>query len=136
MRKTKSTFKLIRETCGLTHADIAREFNVTERTVRRWEDPKATQNNIPDEVWSSMTELYETFMNDAEYYAYKVIHKCHEEDRTEALVVYYRSQLELDAVQAEFAPGRPLGYANALSRQVCAILWQNDIDVFATYKAD
>ena len=37
---TKATLKAMREMCGLTQQDVARELGVTDRSVRRWENPE------------------------------------------------------------------------------------------------
>lgn len=131
MLKTKANIRRIRETMGLTQEDIAEMYGVQLRSARRWEDPKATSNNMPDAVWENLVQLYEKFWDEADWASQKLLEMGEANDSGEIVVIYYRRQSDLDEVQGD--RGRLVGYVNALTRQASFLCEFAGIDVTARY---
>lgn len=127
----KATFRAVREECGLSQQDVADEFNVDVRSVKRWE--KGDSGNMPPEdvcAWllSQRESLYAT----AEIMAEKAVELAKRTGESFVAVRYYRTQDELDAYR--FGKGLaslPLGYVNATSR--IAAIYIEDEDYHVEY---
>ena len=123
MRKTKATARALREWCGMTQLDLADEFGVDVKTVKRWENP-AHASKYPDEVFAWLEEARSDMVSRAVGLAQGIA-----ADKPARVVLpYYRTQEELDAVQLPVGQDQPVGYFNATARMVADALIALGID--------
>lgn len=128
MRKTKATARALRESVGMTQLELAAEFDVEVRTVKRWENP-AHPSNYPDEVFAWLEEARSDMVSRAVGLAQGIA-----ADKPERVVLpYYRTQDDLDAVQLPLGQDQPVGYFNATVRLVCDALLAFEIDACFGY---
>lgn len=128
MRKTKASFKAVRERCGLSQADVADELGVSVSAVKKWENP-SYQHEPPDDVFAWLVEMKDLLQSDAAILAGKAESMLRESGCGGPVAIrYYRTQEQLDAVQL---PDRDMavGYANAISREAARLLAEEGIDV-------
>lgn len=123
MRKTKATARALRESVGMTQLELAAEFDVEVRTVKRWENP-AHPSKYPDEVFQWLEEARSDMVSRAVGLAQGIA-----ADKPARVVLpYYRTQDELDAVQLPLGQDQPVGYFNATARMVADALIALGID--------
>ena len=128
MRKTKATARALRESVGMTQLELAAEFDVEVRTVKRWENP-AHPSKYPDEVFQWLEEARSDMVSRAVGLAQGIA-----ADKPARVVLpYYRTQDELDAVQLPVGQDQPVGYFNATARMVADTLLALGIDVCFGY---
>ncbi len=123
MKKTKATARAMREACGMTQNELAAEFDVEVRTVKRWENP-AHQSQYPDEVFNWLEAARADMVSRAVGLAQSIA-----ADKPERVVLpYYRTQEELDSVQLPIGQDQPVGYFNATVRMIADALIALGID--------
>ncbi len=128
MKKTKATARAMREACGMTQNELAAEFDVEVRTVKRWENP-AHPSNFPDEVFHWLEAARADMTSRAVGLAQSIA-----ADKPERVVLpYFRTQEELDAVQLPVGQDQPVGYFNATMRLVCDALLAFEVDACFGY---
>lgn len=133
--KTKAALRAMREDCGLTQQDVADEFGVRVLTVKRWERPG--ESEPPDDVWSTMLSWHDELRAEAKRHAEEIISMRGEEKNDAPVVLaYYRTQDELDARQLPCGLDRPVGYANAITREVARLLAEEGVAVRYAYWAE
>ena len=108
--KTRADFRMLRETLGLSCADVADALGVVQRSVNRWEKPG--EYGAPDFAWAWLYEMQDRFeaMVDAGCAALDGV-----PGGATLQVAYYRTQREYDE------HGRDQGYfgmVNAATREV------------------
>lgn len=117
MRKTKATARALREACGMTQLELAAEFDVEVRTVKRWENP-AHPSQYPDEVFAWLEDARADMVSRGVGLAQSIA-----ADKPERVVLpYCRTQEELDAVQLPVGQDQPVGYFNATVRIIADAL--------------
>lgn len=123
MHKTKATARALRESVGMTQLELAAEFDVEVRTVKRWENP-AHPSNYPDEVFAWLEEARSDMVSRAVGLAQGIA-----ADKPARVVLpYFRTQEELDAVQLPVGQDQPVGYFNATVRMVADALIAHGIE--------
>lgn len=128
MHKTKATARALRESVGMTQLELAAEFDVGVRTVKRWENP-AHQSNYPDEVFAWLEEARSDMVSRAVGLAQGIA-----ADKPARVVLpYFRTQDDLDAVQLPLGQDQPVGYFNATMRLVCDALMAFEVDACFGY---
>lgn len=134
IKKTNASFRAIREECGMTQNDLAEEFDVTLRSVKRWEHPNKDYQP-PDDVWEWLLECRENLYQEAQNAADSVLSR--HKGTSPVAVAYYRTQEELDARQLSVDRDYPVGYTNAITREAVRILErEKHIDVGFEYSLD
>ena len=130
MMRSKAEFRALRESVGMSQADVARALGVTVRSVRRWETPAPGYLGAPDDAWA--------LLDDAIAQQNAVVAGAL--DTADAMphgpvqLTYYRSQEQFDACGRE--PGEPYGCANANARLVADALRTQGVDVSFAYPDD
>lgn len=128
--RSKAEFRALRESVGLSQADVARALGVTVRSVRRWETPSPGYLGAPDDAWA--------LLDDAIARQNAVVAGAL--DTVDALpgrtvqLAYYRDQEQFDEYSRE--PGEPYGQANANARLVADALRSHGVDVSFAYPDD
>lgn len=118
-----ATARTIRETCGLTHCDIADALNINVRTVQRWESV-ASKENLPayaeeyyweclDWLTTATTNAINSILDEA---------KKHGDPRTIHLSRYVNQE---SANQAGFV--RPVGLHSAAQARILTSLHESGI---------
>lgn len=133
MKNTKATFRALREACGLSQFDIADEFDVDVRSVKRWER-QGDENPVPDDVWQWMAVCYNDMM--ARSLALADTIAAGHKDGTPAVLPYFRTQDDLDAVQLPLGQDQPVGHLNATVRQVLCWLLKGGVDAWIEYNGE
>lgn len=123
--KSKTGFRVMRETIGYTQKDVSRMFGVSLRSVKRWESEEMTAYRLHDNVWDGMVNKYNEFIDECEkvYLSAKNWLESLGEDTTRPLVIaYYKSQEQLDLHRAKHPSvtkqTAPVGWVNATTRDV------------------
>ena len=128
MRATCAEVKAMRESVGLSQADLAGLAGVTVRSVRRWE-----RDITPPEDVLGLLERYVIRKAKAVEAALETVDRVAEQmGRAPDLVpmTYYRSQAEYDELGRD--PG-PVGVANANARAVADALMARGVAVEFRY---
>lgn len=129
MEKTKATMRAIREDCGITQAELADEFDVLVRTVKRWENP-AHPSSVPDDVFEWLVTAHIDMHTRAIGIARSI---AEEHGDGEIVLPYFRVQEDLDAVQLPSGQDQPVGYFNATMRKIADILAEMGLSVSFGY---
>ena len=117
MKKTKATARALRESIGMTQLELAAEFDVEVRTVKRWENP-AHPSNYPDEVFQWLEEARSDMVSRAVGLAQGIA-----ADKPARVVLpYFRTQDELDEIQIPVGQDQPVGFFNTTVRMVADAL--------------
>lgn len=134
IEKTKAAFRAVREECGLTNQDVADEAGASLAAVRKWEYETRPYNQPPDDVWAWLLACREGLYEEAR----RAVNEALAMHRGDAPVVltYYRTQEQLDARQLAAGMDRPVGYINAITREVARQLCDKHVDVVLAYPAD
>ncbi len=123
----KATFKALREHAGLSHATIAGMLGVSERSVKRWEDPR--YSDPPEDACRIVREARELQLSMADYALGKA-----EEAGTKAVRLnYYRTQAEFDICGRDSGDYRR---ANANARAAATALEMMGYEVEYAYPGD
>lgn len=128
MQTTCAEVKALRESVGLSQADLADLADVTVRSVRRWE-----RDITPPEDVLGLLERYVIRKAKAVEAALETVDRVTEQmGRAPDLVpmTYYRSQAEYDELGRD--PG-PVGVANANARAVADALMARGVAVEFRY---
>lgn len=128
MQATCAEVKALRESVGLSQADLADLAGVTVRSVRRWE-----RDITPPEDVLELLERYVIRKAKAVEAALETVERITEQmGRAPDLVpmTYYRSQAEYDELGRD--PG-PVGVANANARAVADALMARGVAVEFRY---
>ena len=128
---SKADFRALREGIGLTQQNLADHFNVNVRTVKRWEHPD--YNDIPENVWDyleDMADQYDTIVEDMSAAMVAVATKNGIDSLT---ITYYRNQQQYNECGRDDGP---VGFVNAMARDVAAEVGRHGIDVCFRYPDD
>lgn len=120
MEKTHAGFRALRESLGLSLADVAEAMGVRERSVRRWE--ACGDNYPPEDAWEWLEGMQRRFEEGVSH-ALSVVERS---GAGRASITYYRSQEEYDAMGRDEGP---YGFTNAISREVALTLQAEGIEV-------
>lgn len=132
MERTKADFAALRETVGLTQANLADDLGVNPRSVKRWEQPGMDGYEPPADAWGMLDSYADTRRRIVDHARETVISTGEEAGRQPEQVVltYYRSQEQYDRL------GRDEGWygvANANARAVAAELRRYGFSVVFRY---
>ena len=128
--RSKAEFRALRESVGMSQADVANKLGVTVRSVRRWETPAPGYRGAPDDAWA--------MLDDALAKQDAVVAGAL--DMADALpgrsvqLTYYRDQTQFDLFGRE--PGEPYGQANANTRMTADALRCQGVEVSFAYPDD
>ena len=128
---TKADFRAIRETIGLTQADVAKALGVSLRTVKRWEHPDWQEP--PEDAWAWLMDMHERHDAAVDAMVDRTLTVAGRGDIDVVAITYYRDQSQYDAHGRE--PG-PYGFANAVARDVAAELAREGVSVEFAYPDD
>lgn len=123
----KATFKALREHAGLSHAALAGMLGVSERSVKRWEDPR--YSNPPDDACCIVREARDLQLAMAEH----ALVKAEEAGMQVVRLDYYRTQAEFDVCGSDEGDYRR---ANADARAAADALEMVGYDIEYHYPAD
>lgn len=133
--RTKADFAALRETVGLTQANLADDLGVQARSVRRWEQPGQEGYEPPEDAWD-MLDSYADLQRQMVDHARETVMRTGEEaghQPDEVVLTYYRSQEQYDEL------GRDEGWygvANANARAVAAELARYGFKVRFAYPGE
>lgn len=133
--RTKADFAALRETVGLTQANLADDLGVQARSVRRWEQPGQEGYEPPADAWG-MLDSYADLQRQMVDHARETVMRTGEEagrQPDEVVLTYYRSQEQYDEL------GRDEGWygvANANARAVAAELARYGFKVRFAYPGE
>lgn len=119
--RTKADFAALRETVGLTQANLADDLGVNPRSVRRWEQPGQEGYEPPAEAWEVL-DRYADLRRRMVDHARETVMQAGERmggQPGQVVLTYYRSQEQYDDL------GRDEGWygvANANARAVASEL--------------
>lgn len=88
----KAYMRAVREICGLSQGDIAAEFDVNERSVRRWEHPD--YSNPPQDVLEWLATALEEHAKGVEEIVSDAIRGAKPNDTI--ILNWYRDQAQRD----------------------------------------
>lgn len=124
---TKARFRAIRESIGLSLRDVAQLCGVQERTARRWEAPG--YNDPPEDAWDALAMMERRYQDGVS----GAIDAVKQSGAKIVSISYYRSQEEYDAFGRDEGP---VGFANAISREVMLWLEGRGYDVRMCFPED
>ena len=133
--RTKADFAALRETVGLTQANLADDLGVQVRSVRRWEQPGQEGYEPPADAWAAL-DFYANLQRQMVDHARETVMWTGEEagrQPDEVVLTYYRSQEQYDEL------GRDEGWygvANANARAVAAELVRHGLKVRFAYPGE
>ena len=129
MRRTSAEVKALRESVGLSQADLAELAGVSVRTIKRWERDMTPPTDVCD-----LLERYVVRKAKAVEAALETVDRITwgQAGRAPDLIplTYYRSQEEYDALGRDAGP---FGVANANSRAVGEALMARGFEVEFRY---
>lgn len=129
---TKADFRATRETIGLTQRDVAEACDVALRTVKRWEHPD--WGDPPEDAWEWILEMLDRHDSMVDEAVGRACSISAEHGELESVVItYYRDQEQYDAHGRDDGP---VGFANAVAREVGAVLTNEGIEVEFAYPDD
>lgn len=127
MNQTKSNFKALRESMGLSQQDVADALGIKNiKTIKNWENPAKEDWAASDRAWEWIGAAYDEFLDAVE----TTVSDTEKEDPQGTVwFTYYRkqdgSELSVD--------GHPAGYANAVNRQAACELRRMGYEVEFIY---
>lgn len=128
--RSKAEFRALRESVGMSQADVAKKLGVTVRSVRRWETPAPGYRGAPDDAWKLLDETVKK--QDAVVAgALDIADALHGRS---VQLTYYRDQKQFDLFGRE--PGEPYGQANANARMTADALRSQGVEVSFAYPDD
>ena len=123
MQKTKANFKALRETVGMSQQYLADILGVNVRSIKRWENPKATDYGVaPQDAWDVLEDArkaQKTIVEMGVKQVKQLEKRMSEEsdaDLNEVGLTYWFSENEYE--KAHPGQGREWQMANANSRMV------------------
>lgn len=124
--RTKSEFRALRETLGLTQQTLADELGVKILSVKRWESPKYPQQ-APTDAWDLLDELEQDQIAACAAAVAKAAQRMQEaqEEAQTLLVPYWSSAADYEASRG--SEGLTWTEANATSRRLAIILLDRDV---------
>ena len=128
--RSKAEFRALRESVGMSQADVARKLGVTERSVRRWELPTPGYRGAPDDAWAMLDEA----IAKQDAVVAGALEIADAMPRGPVQLTYYRDQEQFDLFGRE--PGEPYGQANANARMTADALRCQGIEVSFAYPDD
>lgn len=133
--RTKADFAALRETVGLTQANLADDLGVNPRSVKRWEQPGMEGYEPPADAWDVLDSYAETQRQMVEHCRETAMQAREQTGRMPDAVTltYWRSQEQYDEL------GRDRGWygvANANARAVAAELARYGFAVRFAYPGD
>lgn len=129
--ETKADFRALRERLGLTQKNLADAVGVELRTVKRWEHPG--WGDIPEDVWAYIERMEDSYYQSVEIAIEKAVSLSDSTGVDSVTLTYYRDQEQYDACGRDDGP---VGYVNAMSRDVAAELERCGITVSFRYPDD
>ncbi|NGM16940.1 hypothetical protein GMI70_02775 [Eggerthellaceae bacterium zg-893] len=123
---TKAKFKMYREDCGLTYADVASRCGATVDAVKKWEHPNYRQRP-PESACSWLEETRAGMRRDAANIAERILA---DGGSARVSLPYWRNQIDYDG---ENRDGLPYTCANARTRLVARIVEGGGLDVEPEY---
>ena len=131
MIESKATFRAMRERLGLTQQDVANAVGVRVLAVKRWERPGFPEP--PEDAWEHL-EVLDSLMEDMVEFSVGKAHELTEAVGSAPVVLtYFRDQAQFDACGRDDGP---YGFANAISREVGAVLTGEGFEVEFAYPDD
>lgn len=133
--RTKADFAALRETVGLTQANLADDLGVNPRSVRRWEQPGQEGYEPPAEAWEVL-DRYADLRRQMVDHARETVMRAGERmggQPGQVVLTYYRSQEQYDDL------GRDEGWygvANANARAVASELAHYGVTVCFRYPGE
>ena len=133
--RTKADFAALRETVGLTQANLADDLGVNPRSVRRWEQPGQEGYEPPAEAWEVL-DRYADLRRQMVDHARETVMQAGERmggQPGQVVLTYYRSQEQYDDL------GRDEGWygvANANARAVASELAHYGVTVCFRYPGE
>jgi transcriptional regulator with XRE-family HTH domain len=125
MEHTRSNFRALRETVGISQLNLANRLGVNKQSVKRWENPRfdaGGYNMPPDDAWNVLDDAREMQKKvvDHTIEAAKKLEADHGSSATLSLA-YWRTQEDYDEAHSQ-EEHQPFEMANANSRQAGAML--------------
>lgn len=133
--RTKADFAALRESVGLTQANLADDLGVQARSVRRWEQPGQEGYEPPADAWD-MLDSYADLQRQVVDHARETVMRTGEEaghQPDQVVLTYWRSQEQYDEL------GRDEGWygvANANARAAAAELARYGFKVRFAYPGE
>ena len=129
---TAADFRAIRESIGLTQADIANSCGVKLLAVKRWE---RGENPIPEGVWDVLDEWSDRFEAAIATSVETVMHQVTEMGKAPDVLTltYYRTQDDYDRYGRDEGP---FGFVNAVAREVGVVIAESGFEVRFRYPTD
>lgn len=121
--RTKSEFRAMRESLGLTHQRLADELRVKVLSVKRWESPKYPQT-APTDAWALLDSLMDA-QDKAVQAALDTVREVTEKqgmEPREVILPYWSSKADFDAHHYVSEPDASWSEVNATSRRVAIVL--------------
>jgi transcriptional regulator with XRE-family HTH domain len=128
--RSKAEFRALRESVGMSQADVARALGMTVRSVRRWETPEPGYHGAPDDAW----KLLDDALAEQAAAVSSSLETAASQPDGPVQLMYYRDQAQFDAYGSE--PGEPYGQANANARAIADALRSQGMEVTFTYPDD
>lgn len=128
---SKATFRAMRERLGLTQQDVADAVGVRVLAVKRWEHPD--WGEIPEDAWEyleDMADRHDLIVRDTVEQMLFTAQKTHV---GQVAVTYFRYQQQHNECGRDEGP---VGFVNAVARDVAAELAALGIDVAFRYPDD
>ncbi len=130
---TKALFKCTRERLGLSQYWLAEACGVKEVTVRKWESTAEPKRQPSYEGLAYLLKLEKDFEKGVQT-AVEIVeeqHQLHGDGLTTVDVTYYPTQERYDELHPD--ERGYFGYANAITREVKAILEREGYEVVVMY---
>lgn len=125
---TKADFRAMRERLGLTQQDVADAVGVRVLAVKRWERPGLPEP--PEDAWEHLEVMDDLMEAMVEFSVGKARELTEAVGSAPVVLTYYRDQAQFDACGRDDGP---YGFANAVAREVGAILADEGTEVEFAY---
>lgn len=128
---SKADFRALRESLGLTQQDVADACDVRVLAIKRWERPDYT--DPPQDAWEwleDMADLHDEMVEDTVNRMFELSSFTGAES---VAITYFRDQAQYDACGRDEGP---VGFVNAVARDVAAELTARGINVAFRYPDD
>lgn len=128
--RSKAEFRALRESVGMSQADVAKKLGVTVRSVRRWETPEPGYRGAPDDAWAMLDDA----LAKQDAVVAGALDMAEAMPHGSVQLTYYRDQTQFDLFGRE--PGEPYGQANASARMTADALRCQGVEVSFAYPDD
>lgn len=128
--RSKAEFRALRESVGMSQADVAKKLGVTVRSVRRWETPAPEYRGAPDDAW----ELLDEAIKNQDAVVAGALDIAGALPGKAVQLTYYRDQTQFDLFGRE--PVDTYGQANANARMTANALRSQGVEVSFAYNED